>query len=70
MTANVGYYEMLLDDSIRFADKAKKAGVDVKLELMEGMFHCPELFALKLPQGQNAVKNAWHFISQSIHRIK
>jgi acetyl esterase/lipase len=70
MTVNVGYYEMLLDDSVESADRTKKADVDMRLELLEGMFYCPQLLALKLPQGQNAVKNAWHFISQSIHRIK
>ncbi|HKK95277.1 MAG TPA: alpha/beta hydrolase [Anaerovoracaceae bacterium] len=35
----VGSYEMLLDDSTRVAEKAKIAGVDIKLSIYEGMFH-------------------------------
>jgi epsilon-lactone hydrolase len=65
-----GTAEMLLDDSTEFAEKAKKAGVDVRLELLDGMFHCPQLFASKLPQGQNALNSAGRFISQLIHQTK
>jgi acetyl esterase/lipase len=65
-----GTEEMLLDDSTAFADKAKKAGVDVRLELLDGMFHCPQLFASELPQGQNALNSAGRFISQAIHKAK
>ncbi len=65
-----GTAEMLLDDSVKFADKAEKAGVDVRLELLDGMFHCPQLFASKLPQGQDALKRAGRFISQVIHQAK
>jgi epsilon-lactone hydrolase len=65
-----GTAEMLLDDSTGFADKAKNAGVDVRLELLDGMFHCPQLFASKLPQGEKALKSAGRFISQTIHQAR
>ncbi|NLY82848.1 MAG: alpha/beta hydrolase [Clostridiales bacterium] len=39
MLIQVGSYEMLLDDSMRVAEKAKLAGVDVKLSIYEGAFH-------------------------------
>jgi monoterpene epsilon-lactone hydrolase len=57
-----GTAEMLLDDSIKFAKKARKAGVDVTLELADGMFHCWQLFSSKLPQGQEALESAGRFI--------
>ncbi|MBK5254344.1 MAG: alpha/beta hydrolase [Peptostreptococcaceae bacterium] len=39
MLIQVGSYEMLLDDSTRVAEKAKLAGVDIKLSIYEGNFH-------------------------------
>ena len=35
----MGDDEMLLDDSVRFAERANAAGVDVRLDLWEGMVH-------------------------------
>jgi monoterpene epsilon-lactone hydrolase len=57
-----GTKEMLLDDSVRFADKAKNAGADVTLELYDGMFHCWQLFSSRLPQGKKALESAGRFI--------
>ena len=37
---NVGDYETMRDDSVRFAEEAKKAGVDVTLQIGEKMVHC------------------------------
>ncbi len=65
-----GTAEMLLDDSIKFAGKARKAGVDVTLELLDGMFHCCQLFASKLPQGQEALESAGRFIRWVLHQPK
>jgi len=36
----VGGNEILYDDAVRFAEKAKAAGVDVGLKVGEGLFHC------------------------------
>jgi acetyl esterase/lipase len=36
---HVGTHELLLDDSTRFADKARAAGVDVTLKIWDGMWH-------------------------------
>ena len=35
----VGTRELLLDDSVRVAEKARQAGVDVTLEVEEDMYH-------------------------------
>jgi len=40
----VGTDEILLDDSLRFAQKAEAAGVEVKLTVWEGMFHVFHMF--------------------------
>ena len=57
-----GTKEMLLDDSVLFANKSKNAGADVTLELYDGMFHCWQLFSSRLPQGQKALQSAGRFI--------
>jgi epsilon-lactone hydrolase len=41
----VGSSEILLDDAVSFAQKAKEAGVNVTLSVWEGMVHCFPLFA-------------------------
>jgi len=46
----VGDYEILLDDSMRFAEKAKAAGVDITLHVWEGMVHCFPLLAPMFPE--------------------
>jgi len=40
----VGSDEILLDDSLRFAQKAEAASVEVKLTVWEGMFHVFHMF--------------------------
>ncbi|HKD66506.1 MAG TPA: alpha/beta hydrolase [Candidatus Binataceae bacterium] len=51
----VGDAETLLDDSTRIADKARAAGVQVKLEVWPEMIHVWQMFASFLPEGQEAV---------------
>jgi len=46
----VGTHEILLDDSLTFAEKAKAAGVDVTLSVHAGMVHCFALFAPMFPE--------------------
>jgi acetyl esterase/lipase len=36
---HVGTHELLLDDSVRLAERARAAGVDVTFKIWEGMFH-------------------------------
>ena len=58
----VGENEVLLDDSTRFAEKAKSAGVDVKLEIWPDMFHAWQLFAPFFPEAQQAIDRIGEFI--------
>lgn len=54
MLIQVGTEEMLLSDSLSVADKAKEAGVKVKLTIYEGMFHVFQLAATILPESKKA----------------
>jgi acetyl esterase/lipase len=60
----VGTEEMLLDDSRRVAARAKEAGVDVTLEIWDGMFHVWPFFAAILPEGQKAIDRMGQYIRE------
>ena len=60
----VGTDEMLLDDSIRLAEKAKAAGSDVTLEIFDKHFHVFNAFWRILPKARQANKNAGAFIAK------
>lgn len=51
----VGDAETLLDDSTRFAERARKADVDVTLKVWDKMPHVWHMFAPILPEGQQAI---------------
>jgi len=63
---HVGENEVLLDDSIRFAEKAKAAGVDVTLKVGEGMFHCYPVCAPLFPEARQAMDGIFTFIRTHI----
>jgi acetyl esterase/lipase len=58
----VGSNEMLLDDSIRIAEIAEHAGVDVKLEIYDQMWHVWHLAARLMPEAKTAVNGFGLFI--------
>jgi monoterpene epsilon-lactone hydrolase len=60
----VGTAEILLDDATRIADRAKAAGVEVSLEVWDDMIHVWQLFAPRLPEGQQAIERIGAFIRQ------
>jgi monoterpene epsilon-lactone hydrolase len=62
MLINVGDYETMRDDSVRFAEKAKKAGVDVTLRVGEKMVHCYPLVAPMFPEATEAMDEIVAFI--------
>jgi len=62
----VGDAETLLDDSNRLAQRARAAGVQVKLEVWPEMIHVFQLFAGFLPEGQQAVDGLGQFINQQL----
>lgn len=62
MLIQVGGYEMLLSDSVSVAQKAKKAGVKVRLSVYEGMFHVFQMAMLMMPESKRAWEEIGHFI--------
>jgi acetyl esterase/lipase len=56
MYLQVGGAEMLLDDSRRFAEHARKAGVDVRLDVFPGMQHTFQLSAGRADEADDAIR--------------
>lgn len=53
--------EALLDDTLRLADKAKAAGVDVDLVLRDGLLHVWPIFVHLLPEAREAMQDVADF---------
>lgn len=51
----VGEYEIIRDDSVRVAERARAAGVEVTLEVYAGMFHVFQSHEPLLPEAREAV---------------
>lgn len=62
----VGGDEILRDDSICFAEKAKDAGVDVTLKVGEGMFHCFAVCPPMFPEATQAMEEICAFIKMQL----
>jgi acetyl esterase/lipase len=63
----VGDRETVLDDSIMFVEKARTAGVDVDLQVWDGMIHVFQMFGSELSQAQQAVDAIARFLRQHLH---
>jgi acetyl esterase/lipase len=59
----VGDCETVLDDSTRFADKARAAGVAVDIEIYDGMIHVFQQFPDLLPEAHQALDSIGRFLS-------
>ena len=66
LLVQVGSAEVLLDDSIKFAERAKKAGVDVTLEVWDDMPHVWQVFAPILPEAQEAIDHCGEFFRKHV----
>jgi acetyl esterase/lipase len=58
-----GTEEILFDDSVRFAERAQVAGVDVTLDIWDGMIHTWQLFAAFVPEGQQAIDRIGEYLT-------
>ena len=63
---SVGENEKMLDDSTRFAEKARNSGVEVALHVGEGMVHCYPALSPLFPEAKHAMKNICNFINANI----
>lgn len=57
-----GEHEMLLDDTLTVYNKAKSAGVDVRLETQPGMFHSYVLYQNYMPESKASYNTLKRFI--------
>jgi len=64
MLIEVGSEEVLLDDSRRLAAGAREAGVEVTLEIAEGLPHVYQYFASFLPEAQASIDRSGAFIAK------
>jgi acetyl esterase/lipase len=62
----VGEHEMLRDDSIRVADKARSDGIQVKLEVWQGMFHVFQSHEPLLPEARESIEHIADFIDSRL----
>lgn len=67
MIIQVGDNETLRDDSTRFGEKAKAAGVDVQLKVWKRMFHCFPLLAPLFPEATVALVEVCQFIRKNLN---
>jgi acetyl esterase/lipase len=56
LLVQVGSAETLLDDSTQLAERARKAGVEVELEVWPDMIHVWHAFAALLPEGREGIE--------------
>jgi phosphinothricin tripeptide acetyl hydrolase len=62
----VGSAEILLDDSVRLAERASRAGVQADLRVWPDMIHVWHAFADILPEGQQAVDEMAAFLEKRL----
>jgi len=62
----VGNNETLRDDSVMFADKAKRSGVEVKINVWDGMFHCFPLMAPMFEEATKAMNETCKFLNNRL----
>ena len=63
---SVGASEMLLDDTLMFAEKAYKAGVDVEVEIEPYLCHVYPVFITVFPEAKQAVIRASEFMKRKL----
>jgi acetyl esterase/lipase len=66
MLIQVGTWEILLDDSLRLAERAKAAGVDVTLETWEEMIHVWHFFAASVPESREAIEAVGRWLRRRV----
>ncbi|MHC1777052.1 MAG: alpha/beta hydrolase [Lentimicrobium sp.] len=65
---SAGSHETLLDDSLRFAEKAREAGVEVTEIVGEGMCHCYPVFGNLFRESGEALDDICRFLNKHAGR--
>lgn len=62
----VGTDEILLSDSTRLAERAKKAGVDATIQVYEGLWHVFQTFGVIIPEARDAIEVIGDFLKKRV----
>jgi acetyl esterase/lipase len=62
----VGTAETLLDDAVRLAERARAAGVDVRLEAWDDLVHVFQAFAPMVPEAVEAIAGIGAFVQERL----
>jgi len=63
---HVGDYEALLSDSVRLAERARNAGVEVEFRIWPGMWHVFQMAARLLPEGRRSIDEIGAFVAEQL----
>ena len=63
----VGDRETVLDNSVMFSDIARAAGVDVDLQVWDGMIHVFQMFGAELAEAHRAIASIAGFLNRHLH---
>ncbi|MFX1269207.1 MAG: alpha/beta hydrolase, partial [Promethearchaeota archaeon] len=69
MYIQVGTAELVLDDSVRLAERAKEVGIDVELDVWEDMIHVFAAFAAWAPESREAIEKIGNFIQKNLKKV-
>jgi acetyl esterase/lipase len=58
----VSEWEIVFDDSVRFANRARAAGVRVELDQWPGLVHVWQGYVPLLPEANEAIRRAGNFL--------
>jgi acetyl esterase/lipase len=68
LLVQVGDHEVLLTDSLRLAERARRCGVDVRLEVFPEMWHVFQVFATAEPEARRAIGEIGCFAREMLAR--
>ena len=63
---HVGANETLLDDAVRIAERAEKAGVLAELKIWSGQIHVFQIFADRVDEGEASIRELGAFVSKHL----
>lgn len=67
---HVGEDEILLDDSVLFAERARAAGVDARVVVWPGMWHVFQAFFLFVPEAHESIRQIGEFVQKTLSGIQ
>ncbi|MGZ4242523.1 MAG: alpha/beta hydrolase fold domain-containing protein, partial [Actinomycetota bacterium] len=66
LSIQAGDWDILVDDAHRLADRARTAGVDVRLDVFAGMLHAHQIWAGNMPEADDAVARIGDYARQRL----